>query len=121
MQPADIQLELPVSAPSARPAVTEAEVDRLIRFLSDKGWILARDIERLEPGWNDRTLRALAEASNGHILSSNLGYRLTFQATPPEFHGCVRRWTSQRDKTTRRIAKTNRVFHGARVPKCLLP
>lgn len=63
------------------PAVTTADVDRLCAALAGHGWMTAATLRTLH-GYNDRELRAIAEASAGRVLSGQSGYRL-FDATTP--------------------------------------
>ncbi len=116
--PADqIHLDLPRS-PGKKPVVDEAEVDRLIMWLSGRGWVTRRAIER-STDWDDRQVRALAEASGGHILGSQRGYRLTCQATPAERDECIGRLRGQRDKMWRRITQISNVHRRGTKPRCL--
>jgi hypothetical protein len=71
----DIPLELSIKMPA--PEVSAAEVDALCEFLRGKGWIKAAQIEA-ELSINDRKLRAIAEHSDGRILSGPgcPGYKL---------------------------------------------
>ena len=101
-----------------KPVVDAAEVDRLILWLSGRGWVRRSEIER-QTDWDDRRLRALAEASNGHILSGQRGYRLTCQATPGERDECLARLRGQRDAMSRRIKNIFNVHLRGRRPTCL--
>lgn len=80
------QLTLPI-APAKR-APDAADVEMLCETLEGQGWMLAREIllalRGLYPGWHDRHLRELANASEGRIISGQRGYRLTREATDDE-------------------------------------
>ena len=57
------------------PAVTDSDVERLCDWLAGNGWLKASQLcAQLEI--DDRTLRAIASASKGRILSGQRGYRL---------------------------------------------
>lgn len=67
---------------------TPQDVERLIAKLSGKGWLNASTLKPLT-GWNDRKIRAVANASNGRVISGQKGYRLTSEATRAEIdHAC---------------------------------
>jgi len=51
--------------------------------LAGNGWKTAREI-REATGIDDRVLRLCAESSDGEIISGQLGYKLTAEATPGE-------------------------------------
>ena len=119
------QLQLPIPRPAGqKPAVDAAEVDRLIVWLAGKGWVQRREIERLTAGtensaWDERRLRALAEASEGHIISGQRGYRLTCEADPQERDEFIARMRGQRNAATRRIKQTWSVHLRGLRPRCL--
>ena len=113
-----IQFDLPRPA-GDKAVVTPAEVDRLIVWLFNKnGWVTRRAIEQ-QTDWDDRRLRALAEASDGHILSGQRGYRLTCQASPKERDECLGRLRGQRDAMWRRIKQIYNVHRRGTTPRCL--
>ena len=56
----------------------------MLRVLSDARWHSAADLGMSVPGLDDRTCRAIAERSDGEILSSQSGYKLTCYATAAE-------------------------------------
>lgn len=72
------QLDLPMTQKA--PETTQDEVEALCAYLQGSGWIKAGEI----PGWNERYIRALANASKGRIISGQLGYKLTKEATAEE-------------------------------------
>lgn len=65
-----------------QPAMTDRDVAILIGHLAGRGWRTARDLK--SEGFNDRELRALANASKGEVISGQRGYCLLREATIPE-------------------------------------
>lgn len=74
------QLDLPMTQKA--PETEQADVENLCRFLAGSGWVMAKDV--VWGGWNERYIRALANASKGRIISGQLGYKLTKEATAEE-------------------------------------
>lgn len=68
-----VTTELPLKL--AAPAVSDGDVDRLCDWLAGNGWLKASQL-CAQLGIDDRTLRAIASASKGRILSGQRGYRL---------------------------------------------
>jgi hypothetical protein len=62
-------------------------------------------------GWDERTCRAVAAASGGHILGTSEGYCLTIRATPEEFSAANGRIYSQARNMLRRAIREQRVRH----------
>jgi len=62
-------------------------------------------------GWDERTCRAIAAASGGHIISTHDGYLLTERATPEEFDAANGRIYSQAKNMLRRAIRERRVRH----------
>lgn len=58
-----------------KPDVTQDMVDLLCSTLKDRDWIFARQLKAELP-YDDRQLRAIAEHSDGQIISGQKGYRL---------------------------------------------
>ncbi len=114
----DAQIHFDLATSGGKPVVDGREVDAFIRWLSGKGWITRREIES-RTSWNDRRQRTLAEASAGHILSGQRGYRLTCQATPEERDECLRRLRGQRNAMARRIKDIFNVHLRNKIPRCL--
>lgn len=101
------QLDLELRAPV--PEVTPSEVAELIARLRGKGWQTARDLGA-EKESDKRQLRAIAEASEGQIISGQKGYKLTLEATLPEIDSTV--WLkAQGEKMIRRYVDIQRVRH----------
>ena len=91
-----------------RPAVSETDVAQLVTALKGTGWRLRRDLERVL-GWNDRKVRAVAEASQGEVLGSDLGYRLTIEASCTEIEAWDARFAGQIQAMQARRAAVRRV------------
>jgi hypothetical protein len=73
MQADTPELALPMTAPD----ISVAEVDALCAHIAGRGWLTARQLES-ELGLDDRKVRAIAEHSDGRILSGPgcPGYKL---------------------------------------------
>ena len=56
----------------------------MLRVLNDARWHSAADLGMSVSGLDDRTCRAIAERSDGEVLSSQSGYKLTCYATAAE-------------------------------------
>lgn len=63
------------------PEVKPSEVDAMCEFLRGKGWLRAADIQEAT-GTGDRKMRAIAEHSDGRIISGQSGYRFLDRSTP---------------------------------------
>jgi hypothetical protein len=57
---------------------------RMLRVLDDGRWHSAADLGMSVPGLDDRACRAIAERSDGELISSQSGYKLTCYATAAE-------------------------------------
>lgn len=95
---------------SRRPAVSETEVAQLIAALKGRGWRLRRDLER-DLGWNERRIRAVAEAGTPDIISSGKGYRLFDEATVLEVRECIAKLKAQANTETARANKYEVALH----------
>lgn len=94
----------------AESARMEVRISSMKSALMEMGVIHA-DRFREMFGWDERTCRAIAAASEGHILGTNGGYVLTEQATPEEFDAANGRIYSQGRKMLRRAIQERRVRH----------
>src|SRR5438067_4021288 len=65
------------------PEVSSDEVAAFMELLRGGQWKTARQCEALDESAK-RTLRAIAEASEGQIISGQRGYNLTLEATPAD-------------------------------------
>ena len=94
----------------------DPRVDQLILCLKDQGHLTRRQIaQRL--GWQDRTIRAVVEASQGEILATQRGYIVTIQASQEEAEASDNALLSQAKTNMHRRAQQIRVRHqGTRRP-----
>lgn len=83
----------------------------MIAALHGTGWRTARDLGARKES-DKRVLRAIAEASEGQIISGQKGYKLTVEATPEEI-GATTWMKSQARKMWRRWIAIQRVAHRA--------
>lgn len=105
MQQLDLSLKI------TKPDVSAADVDLLCRRLKDTGWVYARQL-RDRYDYNERTLRAIANASEGRILSGQKGYRLLDGDTTIEEVEHASSWLiSQGKEMIRRGNAINRRYH----------
>ena len=103
--------ELPLA--NAAPEVDAVEVQSLIAWLRGRGWVTARVIEA-ELRIDERKLRALAEHSDGEILSGPgcPGYRVfDGAATFDDADRAATRLVSQGKKMIRRAISIRRRAH----------
>ena len=100
----EIGLRLPA------PAVGEADVELLSSYLVMRGWRTASELS--DDGYNDRELRAIAEASAGRIISGQRGYALMSECTPEEIDRAASWLESQARKMLARATAIRRRFHG---------
>ena len=92
------------------PTVAVDDVRLLLGVLRGAGWVNAKLLARLT-GYDDRKLRAVANASDGRVISGNAGYKLTKEATNEEINECVGRLKAQADKMVMRIVSIERARH----------
>lgn len=104
------QAELPLYVAKDSSATT-ADVESLYAVLAFRGWLKARDIITSRPHWTERKVRAIAEASAGHIVSGQEGYKLTQDCTPDEIQRACDWLRSQAKKMTQRALNIMRVTH----------
>lgn len=84
---------------------------QLAVWLRGKGWQTAAAIERAL-GFDDRYMRRIANASRGHVISGQEGYRLTLEASLPEIDHARNALLSQARDMERRAIEIDRVRHG---------
>lgn len=95
------------------PEVSAAEVDSLCEWLAGKGWIKAAQIEA-ELKINERKVRAIAEHSDGRILSGPgcPGYKLFDGAAAiADADRAASQLESQARKMLKRAGSIRRRFH----------
>lgn len=93
------------------PDVSEFEIACLVSDLQWCGgkWATARHLS--VAGYTDRKLRAIAEASNGRIISGQKGYALLENCTPDEIDHAAGWLESQGKKMLQRAARIRARFH----------
>jgi hypothetical protein len=80
--------------------------EQVIALLSDGSWRRAKAICAAIPGLTDRSLRMIAEQSQGHLVSGQRGYCLTRYATVEDLNHFERAQLSQARKTINRVRLT---------------
>ncbi len=110
------QLELDLAARAARQADADAGMLRgVLRQFGGRGRMTAAEIGAAL-GWDDRRVRAAAEAAGGAVLSAPgiAGYRLAEQTPVSDYYGAERlRYRSQIRAMLRRMIAMDRAVHGA--------
>lgn len=101
---------LPLFATPA-PAVSSGDVEQLILELRGCGWCTARRLARLWPHWDDRTIRAMASASAGRIISGQKGYALIEEATVEEVRHAAAWLRHQGNQMIRRAHEIEQAMH----------
>jgi hypothetical protein len=86
----------------------DPRVDEFIALLEDRGWIYAKQIRQAK-GWDEKTIRDLAAASEGQIIGGQKGYILTLQATAEERDRAVNWLNSQAKKMLQRAGQISRL------------
>lgn len=84
-----------------------AHRDQVLAILEDGQWHTRKEIERLT-GLNERTVRMIAEQSNGKILGTDKGYKLQKYADSVEYFEWENRIRSQAKTMLRRIIQARR-------------
>ena len=102
------ELNLKLSAPE----VTAEEVEQLVDYLRGRGWCTARQIESAT-GVDDRKVRAIAEHSEGRILSGPgcPGYRYFDKEALPFAERAIACIESQAAKMTKRAIAYRQRYH----------
>ncbi len=123
----DSQLALPLRESIDPPRISAEDVEWLCLLLSeaaDPGWMSSGELARLAaenglPGWNERRIRAIAEAADGAVLSwpGSPGYKLFDTATEAEAARCDAAWGSQIERMTARRTAYRRRHHGRELVK----
>lgn len=91
---------------------TQDDVENFVLLLAGRGWVHSR-ILRQELNVSRRHVCALAESSEGRVLSGNQGYRLTAEATKEELEKCVNKQLAQARQTQKRMRLTEDVWLAA--------
>lgn len=94
------------------PFVSEADIELLIEILghSETQWVKANEISTATC-WNDRKIRAIANAAKGKIISSDRGYKLLRHATTKEINECLGRLEHQANQMIARAVEIKRLYH----------
>lgn len=95
---------------ASRADVSAGQVAELVAALAGQGWRFRRDLQR-ELGWSERKVRDVAEHSDGQIIGSDRGYKLTADATPEDMNAYVGRQRAQITRTQERLMRTEKVWH----------
>lgn len=91
------------------PKVLPFHIDEMMKALRGKEWQTSSQLGATNER-DKRNLRAIAEASEGQIISGQKGYKLTLEATPEDLNAAG--WLkSQGDKMRRRWLQIQRVWH----------
>ena len=115
------QLEL---LPAKAPSVTPEDVALLMRVLRGNDWMKVSDVaataefqhrfEGLKPANFERRIRAIANRSEGFVLSypGSPGYRLTVEAKIEEIQTATAKLRHQAGRMIQRALEIDRVYHG---------
>lgn len=112
-----IELELPLFR--AEPEKDYSWLMEILRSSGGSGWLTAKQIldvtGQKDTDQNRRSIRAIAEISNGQIGAGQKGYKLVELMTIEEYNG-YRNWMlSQTEKMQKRILASDKIFY-ARKP-----
>lgn len=97
---------LPLFKKSKAPRVGEAEVSLMRTLLAGQGWKPAKWFP-----WDERTVRAVAAASKGSIISGQKGYALTDQASIAEVQHAADWLRHQSKAMAQRALEIERAMH----------
>lgn len=89
---------------------TEDQIATVIDILADRDWTTARELSAITPGFNDRLLRQIANASQGQIISGQKGYTLTRKASLDEVERAANWLRHQADEMTRRAGEISTTY-----------
>ena len=108
------QLELGTRTGGPRIAPDDPRIERMIEFLRGRGWV-KRNIVAQVLELDDRLMRALKAESGGMIISnSQLGYKLTLDATAEEVTHAVNEIASRVRQLDQYRIDIERVWHARR-------
>lgn len=112
----DAQTELDFERLAGKgPNVERFHIDTMIAALRGKGWQTSKALGARKEA-DKRILRAIAEESEGQIISGQKGYKLTLESTADEV-GEAGWLKSQGEKMIRRWVAIQRVYHRALQPQ----
>jgi len=107
-----VTTQLTLAFKHRKPANIDADARTLVTLLGlFSDWTTAAQV-RACLGWNDRHIRAAAEAADGAVLSGpgSPGYKLTANATPEDM-GVVATLESQAKRMLARAVAIRRMWH----------
>jgi hypothetical protein len=114
--------------PPKAPLVSDQEVHLLIKVLSGRDWMRARQIaatpefidrfERSKLSNIERKIRAIANKTDGFVISypGSPGYKLTLECTIGEIQIATAALRHQAGEMTARALKIDRVYYGKKRP-----
>lgn len=113
------QLLLPLSTRKPKAEQARDDAEQLIGVMRLHPQLQRRPAAALTPvlGWNDRRLRAAAEAAQGRVLSApgTTGYRLAESATVADYYATERKaYMSQIRVMEARVCAMDKAVHGAK-------
>jgi hypothetical protein len=85
-----------------------SRLEEMLRVASS--WMTAKRIAAILD-MDDRYIRKLAEASDGRIIGTDSGYKLTSRLTPEEFGEWRGRYDSQIKRMLERLQRTTGQWH----------
>jgi hypothetical protein len=97
-------------AAGAGPEVHRWHVEKMIEMLRARDWQTAKQLGAMNER-DQRVLRAIANASEGQIISGQKGYKLTIEATLPEIDRAYAWLRHQGREMIRRALEIQRVRH----------
>ena len=112
----DLQPELELRLQAARSVNADA-VQELCGLLRGRGWATARDLRALRPAWTERFIRAVANASKGHVISGQQGYALTGERPRGEGEHAASWMEHQANEMRQRAVEIRRVLHRYPMPQ----
>jgi hypothetical protein len=106
-----LQAEIDFATPTYSSNTDDPRVAELLDMLNERGWTPGRQIHEVK-GWDERTIRLLAAASDGQIISGQKGYKLTREATPEELRHATAWLESQANQMSNRARAIRRCWYG---------
>lgn len=105
------QLALEFERPAGKgPKIRRFQVDKVIALLRGKDWQTSKQLGCASET-DKRILRAIADASEGQIISGQKGYKLTAEATLAEIDAAAGWLKHQGEEMIRRYTEIQRVRH----------
>lgn len=98
------------------PANLDQRLRRLLSYLENRDWTNANKI-KADLGFKDRVTRAVAEHSQGEILSGQKGYKLTNLCTIDELNYATGWLESQAKKMSLRSCQIRSAWHNGSKPR----